>query len=362
MSANFKISRRTFAGGLAVLGLGGKRALAQGFAGLADSAEGFAPVVPGKTFVFPADHGPHPDFRVEWWYVTANLKDAAGVAHGAQWTLFRLASRPGAELEGWANRQLWMAHAAVTRADTHRTSETFARGGVGQAGVEAKPFRAWIDAWQMRGLEPMRDADIAPLEVAASSADFSYALRLDAGRPLVLQGNGGYSRKSERGQASYYYSQPFFEATGRLSIDDKPVEVSGQAWMDREWSSQPLASDQTGWDWLSLHLNSGEKLMLYRLRQKDGRNDLFGNWIEPNGRSTEIAAVDNSMTPTTLTEIEGRKVPTGWRIAIPGRRFAIECAPLNAKSWMGTSFPYWEGPISFAGSHSGVGYLEMTGY
>jgi predicted secreted hydrolase len=362
MSANFNISRRTFAGSLALLGLGRKQAIAQGFAGLGESAEGFAPVVPGKTFVFPADHGPHPDFRVEWWYVTANLKDAAGAAYGAQWTLFRLASRPGAEFEGWANQQLWMGHAAVTRADTHRTSETFARGGVGQAGVVAKPFRAWIDAWQMRGLDPMRDADVAPLELTASSTDFSYALRLDAIRPLVLQGNGGYSRKSERGQASYYYSQPFFKVMGSLTIDDKPVDVSGQAWMDREWSSQPLASDQTGWDWLSLHLNSGEKLMLYRLRQKDGRNDLYGNWIEPDGRSAEIASVDNSMTPKTLTEIEGRKIPTAWHIAIPGRRLAIDCTPLNPKSWMGTSFPYWEGPISFAGSHSGVGYLEMTGY
>ena len=362
MSGNFKISRRTFAGSLALLGLGGQQALAQGFAGLADNADGFAPVVPGKTFAFPADHGPHPDFRVEWWYVTANLRDAAGAACGVQWTLFRQATKPGAELEGWANQQLWMGHAAITRAGTHRTSETFARGGVGQAGVEAKPFRAWIDAWQMRGLDPMRDADIAPLELTASSADFSYALRLDADRPLVLQGNGGYSRKSERGQASYYYSQPFFKVSGSITIDDKPVDVSGQAWMDREWSSQPLASDQTGWDWLSLHLNSGEKLMLYRLRQKDGRNDLFGNWIEPDGRSTEIASADNGMTPKVLTEIDGRKIPTSWHIAIPQRHFAIDCAPLNPKSWMGTSFPYWEGPISFAGSHSGVGYLEMTGY
>ena len=41
---------------------------------------------------------------------------------------------------------------------------------------------------------------------------------------------------------------------------------------------------------------------------------------------------------------------------------SVETLPLNAKSWMGTSFPYWEGPISFAGSHAGVGYLEMTGY
>ncbi|WP_291864351.1 lipocalin-like domain-containing protein [Bradyrhizobium sp.] len=362
MNDSVTISRRAFAGGLALLGLERAAARAQGFAGLGENAEGFAAVVPGKTFAFPADHGPHPQFRIEWWYVTANLKDSAGAAYGAQWTLFRQATRPGAQQQGWANPQIWMGHTAVTSADTHRYAEAFARGGVGQAGVDTKPFLAWIDSWEMRGLDPMREAMLAPLDLKASGADFSYALRLDADRPVVLQGDAGYSRKSERGQASYYYSQPYFKVTGRISLGDQPAEVTGLAWMDREWSSQPLAPDQTGWDWFSLHLNSGEKLMLYRLRQKDGRNDLFGNWITPDGRSVEIASADNSITSTVVTDVAGRKVPTGWRVLIPAHGLAIETTPLNAKSWMGTSFPYWEGPISFAGSHAGLGYLEMTGY
>jgi predicted secreted hydrolase len=360
MNSSGKISRRGFVGGALAL-LGGK-ALAQGFAGLGETADGFAAVVPGKRFAFPADHGPHPEFRIEWWYVTANLRDAHGAAYGAQWTLFRQAARPGAALEGWANQQFWMGHAAITRADTHRASETFARGGVGQAGVETAPFQAWIDAWQMHGLDPFYDSKVAPLELKASAADFSYALRLDADRPLVLQGDAGYSRKSERGQASYYYSQPFFKAAGNIAIDDKPIEVTGLAWMDREWSSQPLAQDQTGWDWFSLHLNSGEKLMLYRLRERNGQSNLFGNLIALDGRSVEIAAADNSITPTVFTDIEGRKVPTAWRVVIPAHGLKIETVPLNARSWMGTSFAYWEGPIAFSGSHSGVGYLELTGY
>jgi predicted secreted hydrolase len=362
MSGNIPISRRAFVGGAALLALGGRRALAQGFAGLGKDGNGFATVVPGRTFAFPADHGPHPDYRIEWWYVTANLGDSTGAAYGAQWTLFRQAMTPGAQAEGWANQQIWMGHAAVTRADTHRFSETFARGGVGQAGVEAKPFLAWIDSWEMRGLEPMRDDAIAPLQLNASGADFAYALRLDADRALVLQGDAGYSRKSERGQASYYYSQPFFKASGNLTIDGKLVEVTGHAWMDREWSSQPLASDQTGWDWFSLHLNSSEKLMLFRLRQNDGHHYCSGNWILPDGKTLQIASNDIDMTPKAFTEIAGRKIPVAWHIAIPARALDIECVPLNPNSWMGTSFPYWEGPIRFAGSHTGVGYLEMTGY
>ena len=359
MSAD--ITRRSFAGGAAWLALG-VAARAQGFAGLEEKADGYARVTPGRSFSFPADHGPHDNFRIEWWYVTANLRDAAGTDYGAQWTLFRQALQPTAALEGWAAQHVFMAHAAVTRADSHRTAELFARGGVGQAGVEAAPFRAWIDAWQMRGLDAFDANTIAPLELTASAADFSYALRLTADRPLVLQGDGGFSKKSEREQASYYYSQPFFKVTGELATDDKPVTVTGLAWMDREWSSQPLASDQSGWDWFALHFDGGEKLMLYRMRQADGKHYASGNWISPDGKATPLATNEIAMTAKGTTEIAGRQIPTAWHVEIPRLNLAIDCTPLNAKSWMGTSFAYWEGPISFAGSHRGVGYLELTGY
>ena len=355
------ITRRAFAGGAPLFALAAK-ARAQGFAGLEEKPDGYARVVRGRTFSFPADHGPHPEFRIEWWYVTANLRDAAGQAYGAQWTLFRQALQPDTALEGWATQQAWMAHAAVTRADTHRTTETLARGGVGQAGVEAAPVQAWIDAWQMRALDGFDANNVAPLQLAASSIDFSYSLKLTADRPLVLQGDGGFSKKSEREQASYYYSQPFFKVAGDLAIDDKPVTVTGLAWMDREWSSQPLAKDQSGWDWFALHFDGGEKLMLYRMRQSDEQHYASGNWISPEGKATPLATSEITMTPKATTEIAGRNIPTAWHVAIPRFNLAIDCTPLNPRSWMGTSFAYWEGPISFAGSHRGVGYLELTGY
>ena len=362
MSAEQKISRRAFAGALALLGARPRSALAQGFAGLGAGADGFAKVTPGKVFTFPADHGPHPDFRIEWWYVTANLVDTGGAAFGAQWTLFRQALAPGAREEGWASQHIWMAHAAVTRADTHRFAETYARGGVGQAGVEPSPFQAFIDSWSMRGLEGFNDSAVSPLELTASAKDFSYALKLDADRPLVLQGDGGYSRKSEREQASYYYSQPFFKARGRLVIDERPVDVTGLAWMDREWSSQPLAADQTGWDWLALHFDSGAKLMLYRMRETSGNNYVSGNWILPDGTTRRLPPNDIGMKPTGMVEIGERRLPVRWYITSASLKLVIESAPLNAKAWNGTAFAYWEGPIRFEGTHAGVGYLEMTGY
>lgn len=356
MSARVFLIALVFAGAAVF----GGRSLAGGFAGLGEEAAGFAEVVPGNEISFPADFGAHPAFRIEWWYVTANLKDAAGATYGVQWTLFRQALAPGQERAGWANQQVWMGHAAVTTADTHRFAETLARGGIGQAGVTAVPFRAWIDDWSFASAE---GADgLASTTLSAKGAAFAYSLSLKTARAPVLQGDGGYSRKSERGQASYYYSQPFFDVAGTVTLDGRAIEVTGQAWMDREWSSQPLASDQKGWDWFSLHLPGGEKLMLFQLRDDNGGRFRSGSWIGADGSVSSLASDDIVLMPEDTHEVAGRRMPVAWTVKVKSRALKIATTPLNRASWMGTIFPYWEGPISFRGSHTGVGYLEMTGY
>jgi predicted secreted hydrolase len=334
----------------------------QSFGDLGRDANGFAPVTPGAALEFPRDFGSHPGHRIEWWYLTANLEDDGGASYGVQWTLFRQALEPGAERKGWANQHVWMGHAAVTSKDRHLYAETFARGGVGQAGVIAAPFRAWIDSWMLRSPDLSPEANLSQLEVTASNPDFSYRLRLRSTGRLVLQGDQGYSRKSERGQASYYFSQPFFTADGIITLHGKEVNVRGRAWMDREWSSQPLAPDQKGWDWFSLHFDTGEKLMLFQIRHEDGKLYRTGTWISLEGQTQPIEANDIILDPGIQRTIAGRRLPIRWTLKIKSRGLDIECAPLNPQSWMGTSFPYWEGPIHFSGSHAGRGYLEMTGY
>lgn len=337
-------------------------AAAQGFAGLGTNAGGFALPEPGYVFQFPKDHGAHADFRVEWWYVTANLTDADGQDFGVQWTLFRTAISPG-DRAGWASPQMWMGHAALTTAQKHYSSERLARGGSGQAGVTLHPFDAWIDNWRMRG-DPRTDKSsdaVSKMALRASGAGFSYDLDLEASGPIVPQGDRGYSVKSAGGQASEYYSQPFYRVAGKLRIEGREVAVTGLAWLDREWSSQPLAANQTGWDWLSLHFDSGEKLMGFRLRD-GGQGYTSATWIAPDGKPTPLRPGDLRLTPLRWTKTAGRRIPTTWRVEAPARGLDIVTNPLNAQAWMPMTIPYWEGPIRFSGSHAGRGYLEMTGY
>ena len=325
---------------------------AQGFAGLGADATGFAVPEPGLLLEFPRDHGPHPGYRIEWWYLTANLQAPDGTDYGVQWTLFRTALAPF-EVKGWASPQVWLGHAALTTPTRHYVAERLARGGIGQAGVVADPFAAWIDEWQMAGLDQMA--------LRAGGTDFAYDLALTAQGPLVLQGQQGYSVKSPQGQASAYYSQPFYRVTGSLTLPEGQVAVTGQGWLDREWSSQPLAADQTGWDWFSLHFDSGEKLMAFRLRDS-GDGFTAASWISAEGVAEPLPDGALLLEPGEIADVAGRKLQVGWHLRLPSKALDITTVPLNPQAWMATSFPYWEGPIRFSGSHTGRGYLEMTGY
>ncbi|SOH94204.1 Predicted secreted hydrolase [Monaibacterium marinum] len=331
-------------------------AFAQGFAGLGNAPQdGFATPERGVSLSFPADHGSHPDYRIEWWYLTANMTGPDGTQYGAQWTLFRSALDVG-ERPDWDSPQIWMAHAALTSADQHFVAEKFARGGIGQAGVVAQPFEAWIDDWQMSG------PTLNNVTVQASGQGFSYALDLRADAPFTLQGDAGYSVKSAAGQASYYYSQPFYDLSGVIEVEGVQVPVTGQAWLDREWSSQPLAETQTGWDWFSLQLDGGERVMAFRLRDEAGQPFHSGTWIAADGTVQPLANDALLLTPLAIGQSVGPELPVEWRVQVPSRGLDVTTTALNVDSWMGTLFPYWEGPIRIEGSHSGVGYLEMTGY
>ena len=342
------------------------------FAVLAQSTEGYAQARPDHALKFPRDHGPHPGFRIEWWYLTANLQDASGKPFGAQWTLFRLAVRPPGLQEAqnaWQSKQVYMAHFAITTPGGHSAFQRYSRGGehgdTARAGVNAMPFAAWLDDWSLQST----GNEWLPMEVRARQDNHAIRFDLEGTGPLVLQGEGGFSQKHPNGGGSFYYSQPFLRASGEVVVDGMAIPVNGQAWLDREWSSQLLQDDQAGWDWFSLHLETGEKLMLFQLRQQAGEIST------EDYRHAVLIASDGGTVPMTPdqirlevleeTAVAGRLLPLRWRIELPQIGRDLEIEALHPDQWMEVDFPYWEGAVTVSGNgpgNRGRGYLELTGY
>ena len=339
--------------------------------------EGYSQALEPRTLEFPEDHGPHPDFKTEWWYWIGNLVSAEGRRFGYQLTFFRSAlvpppdpahgqAPPASEeaVSNWSTRQLYMAHFAITDVDGagFRSFERFARGAAGLAGVHAEPFRVWLEDWSVAASEALADEWI----VRARDGGHAIELSLSPLGARVFNGDRGLSRKGESpGSASYYYSRPRVPTRGRITADGYEYEVRGDSWFDREWSTSLLADDEVGWDWLGLRLADGRALMFFRLRRRDGSSaGAGGTLIAADGGHRELRTRGFELVPqgTWTSPATGVAYPAALRLELPGEDLALEVRPLLADQELRHSFVYWEGAVEVSGTTPGLGYLEMTGY
>lgn len=350
-----------------------------------DATVGFARALAPRPFVFPADDGPHPEFRSEWWYATgllADPNDPSGAPHfGFQITFFRQALTPTPPGDGgspWTATQVYMAHLALSDLRSRRFAfhQRLERAAAGLAGAVAEPFAVWLDDWSLRGPNPgvgspfpMRvHAQTDPARDGGPGVDLSLVFAASP-QPPVLQGERGLSRKGpEAGNASYYYSLLRLPTTGTITFAGRAFRVLGQSWLDREWSTSALPLGVVGWDWLALTLQDGRALMVYRLRRADGSPS-------PESRATVISpesatavygpsAFSMRVDATWRSPVSGRSYPSRLVVAIPAQHIDLTVDPLLADQELRLPIRYWEGAVEAraAGALAGRGYLELTGY
>jgi predicted secreted hydrolase len=335
-----------------------------------DADPGFARADRARSFSFPADHGPHPEFRNEWWYITGNLENDAGRHFGFELTFFRFALAPASQpsVSAWRTNQVYIAHLAVTDTDGEQfhVAQRYSRGALGLAGADTNPFRVWIDDWRIAADDP---ADGWRLE--ANDPEFGIDLLARALKAPVLNGDDGLSQKSaDPGNASYYYSITRLDTTGRIRVGQKEYRVTGLSWLDREWSTSALASDQAGWDWFALQFDDDSELMFYQLRKTDGSADpaSAGTFVDADGVATHLGQNDLQLTVLeSWSSPEGGAYPARWRLRAPRLDLDVTVRPVLADQELFTTVRYWEGAVDVEGSRDaatlgGRGYVELTGY
>lgn len=341
----------------------------------AEAEGGFARATEPREFVFPADHGSHPDFRTEWWYFTGNLTTAQGRHFGFELTFFRYAIAPVAPrpagASAWRADQVWMAHFAITDTQGKRfiARERLTREALGLAGAAADPLHVWVEDWAATG--EGRDAALR-VNLAAGDDMSALSLRLVSTVPPVAQGDRGLDAKgAATGNASLYYSVPRLAAEGQVTVAGESFDVTGVAWLDREWSTSALEPGTVGWDWFALHLSDGSSLMFYRLRTESGGASRYsgGTLVTAGGRRTRLAAQDVALTPLAewRSATTGVRYPVAWRLEIPRSGIELEIRPYLDGQELALSVRYWEGAVHAEGQGplgalTAQGYLELAGY
>jgi predicted secreted hydrolase len=328
-------------------------------------AAAFDAVTPGATLQFPRDMGSHPGHRIEWWYVTGQLdrEDRAGPL-GFQVTFFRVRN-PDAEGNPslFSPRQILFAHAALSDPSIGHLlhDQRTARAIEGLVEARTGDVAVRIDDWFLR-----REGAAYHARIAAEG--FTIDLALEPSQAPMLQGQGGFSRKGPSlANASYYYSEPQLRATGKVIVDGKATGVRGSAWLDHEWSSEYLAPDASGWDWLGANLDGGAALMAFRIRGKDGGTVWSAAAYRSAGGETvrsEGDAVSFIPRHTWKSPRSGTVYPVQMDVRVGERTWSLaplmEDQELDARTSTGTL--YWEGAVAISGASSGRGYLELTGY
>jgi len=320
----------------------------------------------GTVLAFPRDHGAHPEFRTEWWYVTGWLEDAKGHSSGIQITFFR--SRPGVQESGssrFAPKQILFAHAALAD-PVHgklRHDQRAARTGFGLVEASVQTTDVRIDDWSL-----VLDADRYRTRIVSTA--FQFELALTATRPPLLQGEAGVSRKGPRpGQASFYYSRPHLATEGTITLAGTRSSVRGSAWLDHEWSSEYVAPEATGWDWIGINLDDGGALMAFRMRHRNGGVFWAGGSIrDAQGGRRVLAPTEIAFEPlrTWRSPRTGVTYPVAMRVRVGDLELTLDPLmddqELDARASVGTI--YWEGAVrALAGARAiGRGYLELTGY
>lgn len=318
-----------------------------------------------RPITFPADLGAHPTFQTEWWYYTGNLVSQDGNRYGFQLTFFRraLAAQPIERSSEWADNQIYFAHFALTDVaqDTFYHHERFSRGGANLAGAQSVPYRVWLEDWEAREIES------GLVQLRAREGDVALNLVIESVKPPVLQGDRGFSPKSDQpGNASYYYSFTRSEASGTIRTPQGAVSVSGLVWQDHEWSTSALGPEAEGWDWFSLQLDDGREVMFFQIRRSDGSIEPVssGVIVEVDGRTRRLAHAAVQIEVLDYWQSPASKVryPAKWNLVVPSANISVTITPLIPNQELQTMFVYWEGAVRVEGSQAGFGYVEMTGY
>jgi len=334
---------------------------------LARADTSFYPPVQPRRLAFPRDHGAHPEFRTEWWYLTGWLGQGPS-AIGFQLTFFRSRTQHAPENPSrLAPSQLLFAHAAIAVGQENVFMHANRAGRLNGTSLRASTADTDVqfEDWHLRRVQGNTSETY---EGRFTDKDFSLSFEASTAQKVILRGREGLSPKGPKPeQASHYYSRAPLAVHAQLQLGQQKKSLQGQAWLDHEWSSQLMMPGAVGWDWLGINLLDGGTLMAFRIRNK--QSESIYDHVDARDREGRPSKTwdglrwqaSGSWRSQSLIDYP---IPMNLLVGDDLYRLVPLMLAQEVDARASTGGFYWEGAVSLMKGERllGQGFLELTGY
>jgi len=296
----------------------------------------------------PQDDAAHKS-KMEWWYFNGHLTSDSGKKYSFHDTTFLI--------NGVVDFTVNHVSFSDYKTGRHYTNQHSSGGNL--IGTQPNSFNFVAKDNLMSGSN-----GVDKLQV--TTPDFSFDLQLVSSQPVIFHGQDGIISLSAAGN-SYYYSRPRMNISGTVDINGIRENVHGLAWFDHQWGD--FSTGLLAWDWFSIQLDDNSDIMIYQLRDKaSSKRIIYTGTYTQNGKTTLLNEKDFNLIATKkwLSKNTTINYPIEWQIKIPSMNIDITTKPILNDCEFDASLSsyniYWEGAVQVSGSHTGKGFMELSGY
>jgi len=321
----------------------------------------------GSLISFPADEGRHPSESVEWWYVAGHLSG-----------------------ESTANTYSFMLSYFYYPGDTLGISYdgfrilNLSNDDTGEFFTETMPVRSYRDlatdhlhldvqlfnmvneSWDHREDPP---GTRVPYEYEITATAEHGALNLSTvlqKRPLIPGGDGLFDQGAN--SYTYYYSLTDNQVSGILDFDGVVENVSGTAWIDRQYGSfNPYSGEQ--YEWFFIQLSNGMDLNVWNLftpanlLPEDEAYKHMAVYVDEDNQYTEHDFMLERLAYTCVSG-SGNCYARQWRLTSEINQLDLLISTLYNDSEVSLPFTFFEGSTTISGTVNGLsvngkGFAEL---
>lgn len=314
------------------------------------------PYQPEKSLLrFPDDEGYHPGEPIEWWYINGH---ARGAVTGHDYS-FMVAYfyQPVLILDGFRILSLcdetagvFMSQACPCNYPVLDTGRMNLQCNLTEGGIET--FTSDTDAL----------GNLIPFEYILETSPSAEALsiRCSARKPPLIVADSGLINQGASGY-SYYYSLTDLEVSGLLTFQGISEEITGIAWIDRQYGSfNPYSKED--YEWLSLQLDNHVELNIWNIFTPQRTLPASPAYricsvVLPDGHSFTTPDFSMERTRFGYTDDGQRCYANQWKIRLDTLDIALTATTLFSNHEIQLPFRFFEGSLSVTGTFDGIPVL-----